>query len=117
MGAIKKEQDKCHRQSLAKHFSQSTFSIGCHHGIKTSWDLQVDGVLINNECFTHPLVVVGLDENHPHANANDLVDVAWEQSTESAESIQQKANAVTQRHMSQLATKFDKRRKQLPQAF
>ena len=57
------------------------------------------------------------DKNHPHANADDSMDIAREQSTKLAEDVQWKAKDMTQQHAAHLTTEFHKGHKHLPQTF
>ena len=117
MGATKAAQNKCNMQSLAKCFSTSSFSVRCHHKIEKSKDIQVDGMLINNKCFTHPSVITDLDKHHPHANADNSMETAWEESAVPALNTQKQAQAVSDQCAHATTANFDQKCRQMPVTF
>ena len=106
-GGTKKEQNKCRTQSLIECLSESTLSIRHGQKLKSSGDAQINGVLISNECFTHPLVIIDLNKNHPCANAENLMDIAWEQSSPVAMDIQKQAREVSKQCVLELTKEFN----------
>ena len=117
MGTSKKDHQQFATQSLVKHSSTSTFSVQCHHKLKKSKDTQIDGALIDNKCFTHPLVVMDLDERHPHAISNDSMEIAWEESAVLAVDIQRQAQEVAHHCVQATTDKVNQKCKNMPEMF
>ena len=111
------KQNQCVTQSLVKHSSTLPFSIKCHHKLKKSEDIQADGVLINNKCFTHPLAITDLDENHPHAKVDNSMETAWEESTALALDMQKQAQAASDHCARTTNAAFNCKCRQMPVAF
>jgi len=117
MGTSKKDHQQFATQSLVKYLSHSTFSIICHHKLKKSKDIQIDGVLIDNKCFTHPLVILDLDKQHPLANPDNSMDIAWEASTILAVDTQRKAQEVANHYVQKTTEEFNQKCKNMPEIF
>ena len=64
MGLTKRDHDQFATQNHVKCLLESTFSRHCHDKINRSEDTQVDGVLLNCKCHTHPLVIMDPDKRH-----------------------------------------------------
>ena len=87
MGSTRKQQDEYELQSIQKYFERDTFSMTCIHKRNSSRNIQIDGVLINQQCFTHPLIVLDLDSSDPHANVDNSMELAFLKQTPEALSI------------------------------
>ena len=80
--------------------------------------MHLDGVLINSECFTHPLIAMDLNKQHPCATANDSMEIAWEESTVLALDTQKQAQeSADRRHVSTTTKNFDSECSKMPETF
>ena len=87
-------------QVLRKYFTVNTFSIFCEHRIRSNKNIQVDGVLINRQCFTHPLIPPNLEETHPMATPLNSLEKAKLLQTDEAKYIERLADVEVQRYKS-----------------
>ena len=85
--------------------------------MKKSKDMHLDGVLVNNECFTHPLIVMDLNKQHPCANADDSMGIAWEESTVLALDVQKQAQESADCCVSATTKNFDSECSKMPEIF
>ena len=80
----------------------------CIHKRTSSRNIQIDGVLINQQCFTHPLIVLDLDSCDPHANVNNSMELAFLKQTPEALSISKDAQDITREYISDTCYAFQK---------
>ena len=55
----------------------------------------MDGVLINDQSFTHPMVIMNLPGNHPMATPHNSMEIAWANGTPTAQQIRELAQNIT----------------------
>ncbi|GAX10430.1 hypothetical protein FisN_21Lu161 [Fistulifera solaris] len=52
---------------FTKHHDQGTFTLRCHHRLRTTDDVYFDGILLHAKCYTHALIPPDLPADHPLA--------------------------------------------------
>ena len=65
MGNTKRERKRFRSQVIHKQLQQSNFTLICKHSRTSTQDITIDGVLINGQCFTHPLIPINSDISQP----------------------------------------------------
>ena len=81
MGHTKQERKRFSSQVIHKYLQQSHFTLVCKHTCTSNQDITIDGVLINGQCFTHPLIRTNAILPHPaipEAKVNSLYTSAKE---------------------------------------
>ena len=55
-------------QSITKYFDNNSMTLTCYHKQCSRKNVTVHGVIIDGQCYTHPLILPDLDQESPYAN-------------------------------------------------
>ena len=86
MGETKNKRSQFKSQVI--HLNDSNFTLTCEHQHTQYKDIVIDIVLIDSQCFTHPLIIMDLEGHHQLATQDNSMDAAWESDTPLAKRIQ-----------------------------
>ena len=79
-----------------KHLIEFNFTLTCKHQNNRSKDIKIEGMLIDNQYITYPLVILNLEGKHPMmANSQTSMDIAWASDTPLGKSVQAHSNLIT----------------------
>ena len=106
MGETKAQRDMYTTQIITKHLNESTFTLTCSHRRTKALNLQVNGVLIEGQPYTHPLISLDLRKDDPYATPENSRYLAWKHKTSTAVAIQSIATKMVENHTSESANTF-----------
>ena len=76
MGETKHQRAQYKSQIIHKHLHESNFTLICEHQHTRRKYIIIDGVLIDDQCFTRPSVIMDLEGQHAMAIADDSMGIA-----------------------------------------
>ena len=115
MGSTALKRSLFKGQVIQKYFNTNNFILLCEHKLRSSRNIQIEGVLIGRQCFTHPLIVPNLEYNHPMATPINSLEKAKRSKSPKATIIDAVAKSKIQEYKKKTRLSLKNSLKQLPQ--
>ena len=94
MGESKHDRGQFKSQVIHKHLHNLNFTLVCEHHCTRHNIIIINGVLIDYQCFTHPLMIMNFKGDHLMATSENPMDIAWANGTHTANCIQAQSQVI-----------------------